>query len=43
MNTRSLLKIFTALAILASLQGCASISKSECLSANWEDVGIRDD
>jgi hypothetical protein len=22
--------------------GCASISKSECLSANWEDVGVRD-
>ena len=42
MNTRSLLKIFTALAILASLQGCASISKSECLSANCADVGLRD-
>jgi hypothetical protein len=27
---------------LAMLSGCASISKSECLSANWEDVGVRD-
>lgn len=31
-----------ALLALASLGGCASISKSECLSANWEDVGVRD-
>jgi hypothetical protein len=33
-----------ALALLAAatLAGCASMSKSECLSANWEDVGIRD-
>jgi hypothetical protein len=32
----------TALAVLASLGGCASMSKSECMAANWEDVGIRD-
>jgi uncharacterized protein DUF2799 len=42
MNTRSLLRIFAALAALGSLGGCASLSKSECLSANWVDVGIRD-
>jgi len=42
MNTRSLLRILAALAVLGSLGGCASLSKSECLSANWEDVGIRD-
>jgi hypothetical protein len=42
MNTRSLLRIFAAVAVLASLQGCASLSKSECMSADWEDIGIRD-
>ncbi|HEU5136813.1 MAG TPA: DUF2799 domain-containing protein [Steroidobacteraceae bacterium] len=42
MNTRSLLRILTALTVLASLGGCASLSKSECMNANWEDVGIRD-
>ena len=42
MNARSLLRIFAALAVLGSLPGCASLSKSECLNANWEDVGIRD-
>ncbi len=42
MNARSLIKVFAALALLASLGGCASLSKSECLAANWEDVGIRD-
>lgn len=42
MNNRSLLRVFTALALLASLGGCASMSKSECVAANWEDVGIRD-
>jgi hypothetical protein len=42
MNNRSVLRIFAALAVLASLGGCASLSRSECLAANWEDVGIRD-
>jgi hypothetical protein len=42
MNGRSLIKVFSALAVLASLGGCASMSKSECTVANWEDVGIRD-
>jgi hypothetical protein len=42
MNARSLIRIFTAFALFASLGGCASLSKSECLAANWEDVGIRD-
>jgi len=42
MNARSLIKVIAALALLASLGGCASLSKSECLAANWEDVGIRD-
>jgi hypothetical protein len=39
---RSLIRVFTALAALASLGGCASLSKSECMNANWEDIGIRD-
>jgi len=39
---RSLIRIFAALAALASLGGCASLSKSECLNANWQDIGIRD-
>ena len=42
MNSRFLIKVFSALAILASLGGCASMSKSECMAASWEDVGIRD-
>jgi hypothetical protein len=36
------MKLLAALALLGTLSGCASISKSECLSANWEDVGVRD-
>jgi hypothetical protein len=42
MNTRSLFQVLAGLALLGSLGGCASLSKSECLNANWEDVGIRD-
>jgi hypothetical protein len=42
MNSRSLIRIFAALALLGSLGGCASLSKSECLAANWEDIGVRD-
>lgn len=38
----SLTKLFAGLALIGTLSGCASISKSECLSANWEDVGVRD-
>ncbi len=39
---RSLIKLLAALALLGTLSGCASISKNECLSADWEDVGVRD-
>ena len=42
MKNRSLIRVFAALAVLASLGGCASLSKSECMNANWEDIGIRD-
>lgn len=42
MNARTLLRISIPLTLLALLSGCASLSKSDCLSANWEDVGIRD-
>jgi hypothetical protein len=27
---------------LAALAGCASMSKEECMTANWNDVGMRD-
>jgi len=36
------LKLLAALALVGSLSGCASLSKSECLSAEWEDIGVRD-
>jgi hypothetical protein len=36
------LVVASMLVALATLSGCASLSKSECLSANWEDVGVRD-
>jgi hypothetical protein len=42
MNTRSLVRIFTALALCATFSGCASLSKDECLSADWQDIGVRD-
>jgi hypothetical protein len=42
MNSRSLFKAIVASRGLASLGGCASMSKNECMAANWEDVGIRD-
>jgi hypothetical protein len=42
MNTRSLIRVFAALAVLGSLGGCASLSKGECMNASWEDIGIRD-
>jgi len=40
MNKRSLLLLNAAL--LFSLAGCASLSKDECLSGNWEEIGVRD-
>jgi hypothetical protein len=42
MKNRSLLRLLAAVALLATLPGCASLSKSECLNANWEDIGVRD-
>jgi len=42
MQNRSLIRVFAVLAMLAALSGCASLSKSECLNANWQDIGIRD-
>ena len=39
---RSLIRILAALALIGSLGGCASLSKSECMNANWQDIGIRD-
>jgi hypothetical protein len=42
MNNRSLVRILTAAVVLSALGGCASLSKSECMNANWEDIGVRD-
>ena len=39
---RALLRILAAVAVSAALGGCASLSKDECLAANWEDIGVRD-
>jgi hypothetical protein len=38
----NVVRILAALSLLATLGGCASISKSECLNADWEDIGVRD-
>lgn len=42
MFSRSFASLALVVLAFAGSSGCASISKSECLSANWEDVGIRD-
>jgi hypothetical protein len=42
MNNGSLFKGLLGVVLLCSLGGCASLSKDECLSANWEDIGVRD-
>src|SRR5262245_19017165 len=42
MNNRSLIRLLASAAVLVALTGCASLSKDECLSANWEDIGVRD-
>ena len=42
MKSGSLIRLFAVAALLCGLSGCASLSKSECMNANWEDIGIRD-
>jgi len=42
MNNRSLIRLLAALAVCATFSGCASLTKSECLNANWQDIGVRD-
>lgn len=42
MDTRLLVKLIATSVLLGSLTGCASLSRSECLSADWQDIGIRD-
>lgn len=37
---RSLCTLLAAAALM--MTGCASLSKKECLAADWQDVGIRD-
>jgi hypothetical protein len=42
MGNGSLFRWLTGFALLCTLGGCASLSKNECLAANWEDIGVRD-
>ena len=42
MKAVTLLKVCAALTLSGALGGCASLSKNECLAANWEDIGVRD-
>lgn len=39
---RVVFRIVAAATVLAALGGCASLSKDECMAANWEDIGVRD-
>ena len=41
MNARTVIRLLAPLAVLM-ITGCASLSKNECVNANWEDIGIRD-
>jgi hypothetical protein len=36
------MKIYALLMIAFTLSSCASMSKEECVSANWKEVGIKD-
>jgi hypothetical protein len=42
MNARSFLTLILLAAAALASTGCASLSKNECLSANWVDIGVRD-
>lgn len=42
MDTRLFVRFVAVTVMLSALSGCASLSKSECLNANWEDIGVRD-
>jgi hypothetical protein len=42
MNNRSHFRLLLTALALCALSGCASLSKSECLNADWEDIGVRD-
>lgn len=42
MSYRSLIQVLAGFALLSTLGGCASLSKNECLSGNWEEIGVRD-
>jgi hypothetical protein len=42
MHTRSLIRILATLAVCSAFSGCASLSKNECLNADWQDIGVRD-
>lgn len=42
MVTQHINKIALSLLLLTTLQGCASMSKDECLGADWAGIGYRD-
>lgn len=42
MKNRSVIRLLAAASVLVALTGCASLSKDECLTASWEDIGVRD-
>lgn len=42
MKTATFMRFFAPLALLGLLSGCGTLSKNECLSADWEDIGVRD-
>jgi hypothetical protein len=35
-------RVLTALALLAVLAGCATLTESECATADWYEIGFRD-
>lgn len=42
MNARNFVTLILLAGCALVSTGCASLSKSECLSADWKDIGIRD-
>ncbi len=36
------MRAFVAIGFTLALTGCATLSKEECLSGNWEEIGFRD-
>merc|ERR1711916_171837 len=41
-GVKTTIKFFVCATIIALLQGCASLSKEECLVADWQQIGFED-